>query len=121
MRMMLYCAKCKKPVDRLERDYNFLRRATVFRAYCHGETETVELGDKVLREAASIGFGVAFGSQPIMIAPSPSMPPHTLVLGGVISVNVGGQTPAWVLELIKTEAGRLVFLGWVRGLPEVLS
>lgn len=46
------------------------------------------------------------------------MPAHTLVCGDVISVNVGGPSPAWVLEMIKTKAGCTVFLGWVRGMVE---
>lgn len=53
---------------------------------------------------------------PFEVVANPRMPEHTMLLGDVISVNVGGPSPAWVLELIKTEAGRAVFRGWVRGL-----
>lgn len=42
------CAKCGKPVERIERRDDYLSRVIVFTAFCHGETEKTTLALKDL-------------------------------------------------------------------------
>ena len=60
----LTCAVCDRPVDRIEYIKDpYLNNGVNFRAYCHGDTETVFLPEELFRES-SISFGKAFLSQP---------------------------------------------------------
>lgn len=60
----LMCAVCNKSVDKIEyiRDPYF-RNGVNFRAYCHGDTETIFLPEELIWDS-SISFGKAFLSQP---------------------------------------------------------
>jgi hypothetical protein len=56
----LTCAVCDRPVDRIEYVKDpYLRNGVNFRAYCHGDTETIFLPEELFRES-SISFGKAF-------------------------------------------------------------
>ena len=60
----LTCAVCDRPVDRIEyRKDPYLNNGVNFRAYCHGDTETVFLPEELFWQS-DICFGKAFLSQP---------------------------------------------------------
>ena len=60
----LTCAVCGRPVDSIEYILDpYLNNGVNFRAYCHGDTETIFLPEELFRES-SISFGKAFMSQP---------------------------------------------------------
>lgn len=61
---MLICAVCKRPVDRVERDYDILRRETIFTVRCHGAVQVVRLQDCEVRDATRIAIGMAFADKP---------------------------------------------------------
>lgn len=90
------CAICRRPVDRISCRYDIARQATIYTAYCHGDSETVYLGDVdiMLSTFDGISFGVAFGTPrlgapvyrlgplrvsqiPSQIPPTPSDPPES--------------------------------------------
>ncbi len=56
----VWCAKCGKPIDRLERYRDEAWQRTRWVAHCHGEREQVELTDLDLMEIRSIQPAVAF-------------------------------------------------------------
>lgn len=39
----IMCAKCEKPVDRVEREQYFMSDTVRFKVWCHGETDSCEL------------------------------------------------------------------------------
>lgn len=57
---ILFCAKCRKPVDRIENGYNPQTGDTVFTAFCHGETESCVLTEEDVRNAIQIDYALAF-------------------------------------------------------------
>jgi len=42
---------------------------------------------------------------PLDICGIPEFPRNTALFGSVIMINVGGPSPDWVLQLVKTESG----------------
>lgn len=79
------CAVCQRSVDRISCRYDIARQATIYTAYCHGDSETVYLGDVdiMLSTSDGISFGIAFGTpRPGALvyrigAPIPSQIPQT--------------------------------------------
>lgn len=57
---MIYCAKCKKLVDKIEVHDDLNNNARVFTVYCHGEKETKNLSHKDMVEILGLSGGVAF-------------------------------------------------------------
>ena len=55
-----FCDRCTKRVERVRISKDIARGLTVFRFYCHGETEALELTDADLILAAGSGPGLAF-------------------------------------------------------------
>jgi hypothetical protein len=60
-----WCAKCNRPVDRLDSFYDPIKDRKVFRATCHGENEVHELDALTEMIANHIDFGTAFRSDHI--------------------------------------------------------
>lgn len=54
------CAKCGKPVDRVESGINPMTGDYVFTAFCHGETEVSILTRAEVARASRIDYVVAF-------------------------------------------------------------
>jgi len=48
--MVIRCAICEKPVDKVVREPNFCADTTRFTVYCHGDTDTCELTAMQLEE-----------------------------------------------------------------------
>lgn len=60
-RMIVTCARCGHPVDRLTQRRDHARMGEVFTAYCHGEAEETFIGDMNLEYGPiKIEDGVAF-------------------------------------------------------------
>lgn len=57
---VLMCAKCGKPVDRVESGINPMTGDYVFTAFCHGETEVSILTRAEVARASRIDYVVAF-------------------------------------------------------------
>lgn len=64
--LLPWCAKCNKPVERIEAYDSFKEISRVFKVYCHGETEVTKLGRDILVWASGFGgdrcieMGIAF-------------------------------------------------------------
>jgi hypothetical protein len=54
------CDVCNRPVERVDRHDNYRSGVIVFRVFCHGDQETVELTDAQLARATGLAFGRAF-------------------------------------------------------------
>ena len=56
----LYCAKCHKPVDRIEASIDPLSGGYAYTAFCHGETDSCVLLPAEMVGATGIQFDEAF-------------------------------------------------------------
>ena len=56
----LFCAKCNKPVDRVDSSIDPMTGDYVFTAFCHGETESSILALEEVRSASRIDYSEAF-------------------------------------------------------------
>lgn len=57
------CGRCRRPVDRVEEYHDKFLDRVVFRAFCHGAVERVDLDENDLRASKGFGnltMGVAF-------------------------------------------------------------
>ena len=61
---VLFCAKCHKPVDRLETGIDPWSGGYAFTAFCHGESETCVIDRREFVEAISVDCTEAFRSPP---------------------------------------------------------
>lgn len=59
---VLMCAKCGKPVDRVESAINPMTGDYVFTAFCHGESEVSVLTRAEVAMASRIDYAVAFSA-----------------------------------------------------------
>ena len=57
---VLMCAKCGKPVDRVESGIDPMTGDYVFTAFCHGDTEASVLTRAEVVGASRIDYAVAF-------------------------------------------------------------
>jgi len=57
---VLFCAKCNKPVDRVDSSIDPMTGDYVFTAFCHGETESTVLTAAEVRAANRIDYTEAF-------------------------------------------------------------
>jgi len=55
-----WCAKCSKPVDKMDSIFNHMTSDYIFTVYCHGETEQTVLNVSDIVNAVSIDCTVAF-------------------------------------------------------------
>lgn len=56
----IMCAVCQKPVDCVEWETRHDVCRLRVKVYCHGDTDTCEIPDEVLEDAATMGTGWAF-------------------------------------------------------------
>ena len=57
---ILFCAKCHKPVDRIETAIDPMTGDYVFTAFCHGAVDTCILSRREVVFASSIEYATAF-------------------------------------------------------------
>lgn len=60
------CGRCGKPVDRMTEDVDVFMERRRFRAYCHGQVESVVMTDQELQSIAGVSWGVAFAAPPVL-------------------------------------------------------
>lgn len=59
------CAVCNKPVEKVQTYRNEIKNCHEFVVWCHGEMETTELDDSVLKLSNKIRIGKAFRNRQI--------------------------------------------------------
>ncbi len=57
------CARCGKPVDRLDSKVDPVRCFLVLVAHCHGEREVVQVPEEAIVAADCVSLGVAFAAK----------------------------------------------------------
>lgn len=59
------CAVCNKPVEKMEVFDDPMRQVRVYRAVCHGETQSAEIARFTMEDSLAISFARAFEREAI--------------------------------------------------------